>query len=93
MSRATAVILRRANSQAITHHACMAYGCKLLTASVTYPYASGLVVYNRPLNLVVPIESAADMHNYLARYSPGRGDTCPLGWSGNGVTILPRPLS
>jgi hypothetical protein len=62
-------------------------------ASVEYPYADGLFVYNRPLNLVVPIESAANMNDYLARYNPGRGDACPFGWPGNGVTILPRPLS
>ena len=62
-------------------------------ASIAYTYASELVVYNRPRNLVVPIESAADMTEYLARYNPGRGDACPFGWPGNGVTILPRPRS
>jgi hypothetical protein len=62
------------------------------SATTAYPYASGLVVYNRPQNLVVPIESAADMNEYLARHNPDRGDGCPFGWSGNGVTILPRPL-
>ena len=57
-----------------------------------YPYANGLVVYNRAFDVVVPIRSAGEMSAYLARYNPDRGASCPFGWSGNGVTILPRPL-
>jgi hypothetical protein len=61
-------------------------------ATISYPYASGLIVYNHAHDLVVPIGSASDMNEYLARYNPDRGESCPFGWSGNGVTILPRPL-
>jgi hypothetical protein len=61
-------------------------------ATMSYPYASGLIVYNHAHDLVVPIGSASDMNEYLAHYNPDRGEGCPFGWSGNGVTILPRPL-
>jgi hypothetical protein len=63
------------------------------SATSSYPYANGLVVYNRAFDVAVPIANAAEMRAYLARYNPDRGEHCPFGWTGNGVTILPRPLS
>jgi hypothetical protein len=58
----------------------------------SYPYANGILIYNRLHGVVVPIRDAGEMERYLERYNRTRDNGCPFGWPGNGVTILPRPL-